>query len=100
MHGYAKSKFPPKGGFKWIDPKEFDLNKYTNNCSKRCVLETSHFIPTSRNGKRGWYNTFREQNSLLNQSSAKILLIGDSIISNLDRYPKIWEKNAFPAIAL
>ena len=24
---------------KWIDPKEFDLNKYTNNSSKGCVLK-------------------------------------------------------------
>ena len=33
------SKFFPKSGFKWIDPKEFDLNKYTNNSWKRCLLE-------------------------------------------------------------
>ena len=24
--------------FKWTDPKEFDLNKYTSNSSKGCVL--------------------------------------------------------------
>ena len=28
------SKFVPTGGFKWIDPKEFDLNKYTNIAQK------------------------------------------------------------------
>ena len=33
------SKFLPISGFKWIDSKEFDLNKYTSNGSKRCVLE-------------------------------------------------------------
>ena len=33
------SKFLPTSGFKWMDPKEFDLNKYTNNSSKGCVLE-------------------------------------------------------------
>ena len=33
------SKFPPTSGFKWIDPKEFDLNKYTSNNSKGYVLE-------------------------------------------------------------
>ena len=33
------SKFPPTSGVKWIDPKEFDLNKYTSNSSKGCVLE-------------------------------------------------------------
>ena len=31
--GYAMSKFLPTSGFKWIDPKEFDLNKYTSNSS-------------------------------------------------------------------
>ena len=39
LYGYAISKFLPTSGFKWIDPKEFDLNKYTDNSSKGCVLE-------------------------------------------------------------
>ena len=30
------SKFPPISSFKWIDPKEFDLNKYTTNSSEMC----------------------------------------------------------------
>ena len=55
-------------------------------------METFHFIPTSRIGKPRCYNKFRDQNSLLNQSSAKILLIGNSIISNLGRYPQICDK--------
>ena len=29
----------PRSGFKWIDPKEFHLNKYIGNSSKLCVLE-------------------------------------------------------------
>ena len=33
------SKFLPTSGFKWIDPKEFDLNMYTSNSLKKCVLE-------------------------------------------------------------
>ena len=33
------SKFLLTSGFKWIDPKKFDLNKYTSNSSKRCVLK-------------------------------------------------------------
>ena len=33
------SKFLPTSGFKWIDPKEFDLNKYSSNSSKGCALE-------------------------------------------------------------
>ena len=39
LHGYAMSKFLPASGLQWIDPKEFDLNKYTSNSSKGCVLE-------------------------------------------------------------
>ena len=39
FYGYAMSKFLPASGFKWIDPKTFDLNKYTSNSSKGCVLE-------------------------------------------------------------
>ena len=31
LYGYSMSKFLPTSGFKWIDPKEFDLNKYTSN---------------------------------------------------------------------
>ena len=30
---------------KWIDPKEFDLNKYTGNSSKGCVLEVDLEYP-------------------------------------------------------
>ena len=39
LYGYALSNFCPTSGFKWIDPKEFDLNKYTSNNSKGYVLE-------------------------------------------------------------
>ena len=39
------SKFLPTSGFKWIDPKEFDFNKYTSNSSKRCVLEVALEYP-------------------------------------------------------
>ena len=33
------SKFLPTSGFKWTDPKGFDLNNYTNSSSKGCVIE-------------------------------------------------------------
>ena len=31
---YGNAKFLPTDRFKWIDPKEFDLNKYTKNSLK------------------------------------------------------------------
>ena len=37
VYGYAMSKFLPTSGFKWIDPKEFNVNKYTSDSSKECV---------------------------------------------------------------
>ena len=39
LYGYAVSNFLRTSGFKKIDLKEFDLNKYTSNNSNRCVLE-------------------------------------------------------------
>ena len=41
----AMSKFPPTSGFKWIDPKEFDLNKYISNSPKGCALEVDLEYP-------------------------------------------------------
>ena len=38
-------KFLPPSGFKWIDPKEFYLNKYTSNSSKGCVLKVDLEYP-------------------------------------------------------
>ena len=42
LYGYVMSKCFPTSGFKWIDPKQFELNKYnkyTSNSSKECVFE-------------------------------------------------------------
>ena len=33
------SKYLATSRFKWIDQKKFELNKYTSNSSKECVLE-------------------------------------------------------------
>ena len=45
LYDYAMSKFPLTSGFKWIDPKEFDLNKYTSNSPKGCVIEVDLEYP-------------------------------------------------------
>ena len=41
LYGYAMPKFRSTSGFKWIDSKKFDLNKYTTNSSDRCVLKVN-----------------------------------------------------------
>ena len=45
FYGYAMPKLLPRSGFKWIDPKEFDLDKYTNSSSKGYVLEADLEYP-------------------------------------------------------
>ena len=45
LYGYTMSKFLPTGGFKWIDPKKFNLNRYTTNSSKGCALEVDLEYP-------------------------------------------------------
>ena len=45
ISGYAMSRFLPTGSFKWIDPKEYDLNKYTSNISKGFVLQVDLEYP-------------------------------------------------------
>ena len=43
LYSYAISKFLSTCGFKWIDPKEFDLNKC--NGSKGCLLKVDLDYP-------------------------------------------------------
>ena len=45
LYDYAMSKFLPTGGFKWIDPKEFNWNKYNSNSSKGYALEVEIEYP-------------------------------------------------------
>ena len=45
LYGYAMYKFFPTSELKSIDHEKFDLNKYTSNCSKGCVLEVDIEYP-------------------------------------------------------
>ena len=47
LYGYLLPKFLQTCGFIWIDPKEFDFNKFNSNgsSSKRCVLEVNLEYP-------------------------------------------------------
>ena len=45
--------------------------------------------PTPRYGKHGWYNQYQKHNLLLNKSKAKLLIIGDSLVSNLSFIPNM-----------
>ena len=42
--------------------------------------------PLARNGKFGWYSTFRKHLAMLTLSTnARLMLIEDSIITNIDK---------------
>ena len=45
MKNSIKVKFLPLSEFKWIDTKEFDLNQYTSNSSKGCILDVDLEYP-------------------------------------------------------
>ena len=48
--------------------------------------------PLARNGKFGWYNTFRKNVTMsMSCTSAKLVLIGDSITTNFDKYSDIFD---------
>ena len=56
MYSYVIFKFLPTSGFKWIDPKEFDMNKYTSNILKGCVLEVDLEYPKESHELRNDYS--------------------------------------------
>ena len=39
LYSYAMSKSLPMGGFKWLDPAKFNLDKYDNNSLRDFILE-------------------------------------------------------------
>ena len=45
LYGYTMPKYLPTSRFKWINRKEFNLNKYTSNGLKGCVLEVDIEYP-------------------------------------------------------
>ena len=49
LYGYATPKFLRTNRLKLIDPKEFDINMYTRNSSKGCVLKELHEVDFKTN---------------------------------------------------
>ena len=55
LYDYVTPKFFPTNGFKQIDPKVLDLNKYTRNSSTGCVAEVEQEHPKYLQGLRNDY---------------------------------------------
>ena len=45
LYGYAMYKFLSASGFTWMDPKDFDSNRYNSQSLKGCVLEVDLEYP-------------------------------------------------------
>ena len=43
------SKSLPSGGFKWLDPAKFSLNKYDDDSLRDCILEVDLEYPKELN---------------------------------------------------
>ena len=57
--------------------------------------------PLARNGKFGWYDTFRKHVTMSKSSTnAKLMLIRDSVIANFDKSNNIFDKFFLPFCTL
>ena len=85
LYGYM-SKFLPTGKFKWITPKEFDLNKYTINNSKECVLQVDLEYPKPLRELHNYYplasDKIEIKREMLYQYQLKITDLYDKFCTN------------------
>ena len=94
------SKFFPTSGFKWIDPKEFDLNKYTNNSSKGCILENDLEYPKELHELRNDYalapDKIEIKSEMLSEYQLKIADLYDISTGNVRKLiPNLFDKEKY-----
>ena len=97
LYGYAMSKFLPTRGFKWLDPKEFDLNNVCcltiiiiiiNNYHNKCCLIINYKITDFYNipignVKKLVPNFFDKEKYLLHYENLQLYLrLGLKLIKN------------------
>ena len=89
LHGYAMSKFLPTNVFKWIDPKEFDLNKCSSNSLKGCVLKVDLEYPKELRELRNDYplapDKIEIKREMLCEYQLKITHLYNSSIGNVKK---------------
>ena len=100
LYGYAMSKFLPTIGFKCIDPKEFDFNKYTNNSSKGCVLEVDLKYPKQLHEYHNDYplapDNIEIKREMLSDYQLKIVDLYNISIGNVEKLvPNLFYKEKY-----
>ena len=100
LYDYAISKFFPISGFKWIDPKEFDSNKYTRKSSKGCVIRVDLEYPKDlqelHNDHQLAPDKIEIKREMLSDYQLKIADLYDIPIENVKKLvPKFFEKEKY-----
>ena len=49
--------------------------------------------PSFRERKLGWYSCHRSHVNAIVRRQAKVVLLGDSLVANLGRYPSVWDRH-------
>ena len=83
------SKLLQTSGFKWIDPKEFDLNKYTSNSSNGTVLEVVLEYPNQLCQLNNDYPLAQDKMEIKKEISTYQLMIADLYnipIGNIEKF--------------
>ena len=91
------SKFLPTTRFEWIDPKEFDLNKYTNNSSKRSVLDVDLKYPKELYKVHNDYPLARHKieikREMMSEDQVNIAYLYNILIGNVKKsVPNLYDK--------
>ena len=93
------SKFLPRTSFKWIDPKKFDLNKYTSNSSKGCVLEVDLEYPIELRELHNDYPLAPDEivieKEILSDYQLKIADLYNIVISSVKLMPKCFDTEKY-----
>ena len=100
LYGYVMSKFLPTSDFKWRDPKEFNLNKYTSNNSKGCFLEVDLEYPKELRELRNHYPSAPDKieikREMLSAYQLKIADIYSIPIGNVEKLvPNFFDKEKY-----
>ena len=100
LYGYAMSKFLPTSGFKWIDPKEFDLNKYANNSSKGCFRKVDLEYPKELHDLHNDYplapDKIEIKREVLSEYQFKIADLYNIPIGNVNKLvPNLFDKEKY-----
>ena len=92
LYGHAMSKFLATSGFKWLDLKEFDLNKYNSDNSKGCVLKVDFEYPKELRELYNHYKT-KIKREILSEYQLKAANLYNITIGNVKKLlPNLFDK--------